>query len=190
MKRWKKGLHGFHTSGVTALTRTNQKHGRVGGYVTGQFCFSGKSADFSRSIVNFLKRKAEAERRETNCYVVPNHQSGFVCLPVGCLLAYNSRSMAAFCKARPAQGPLRSPRWRQPDLISYNSRVLLYQDCLKISFSYRRKDDNRRLRVEIAIRAIGSEFTIAWQSHLRAKMAIHGSASELNRIKIKTCEWK
>ena len=53
-----------------------------------------------------------------------------------------------------------------------------------------RKDDNRRLRVEIAIRAIASEFTIAWQSHLRAKMAIHGSASELNRIKIKTCEWK
>ena len=26
---------------------------------------------------------------------------------------------------------------------------------------YRRKDDNRRLRVEIAIRAIASEFTIA-----------------------------
>ena len=56
--------------------------------------------------------------------------------------------------------------------------------------TYRRKDDNRRLRVEIAIRAIASEFTIAWQSHLRAKMAIHGSVSELNRIKIKTCEWK
>ena len=56
--------------------------------------------------------------------------------------------------------------------------------------AYRRKDDNRRLRVEIAIRAIASEFTIAWQAHLRAKMAIHGSASELNRIKIKTCEWK
>ena len=53
---------------------------------------------------------------------------------------------------------------------------------------YRRKDDNRRLRVEIATRAIASEFTIAWQSHLRAKMAIHGSASELDRIKIKTCE--
>ena len=27
--------------------------------------------------------------------------------------------------------------------------------------AYRRKDDNRRLRVEIAIRAIASEFTIA-----------------------------
>ena len=27
--------------------------------------------------------------------------------------------------------------------------------------SYRRKDDNSRLRVEIAIRAIASEFTIA-----------------------------
>ena len=53
---------------------------------------------------------------------------------------------------------------------------------------YRRKDGNRRLRVEIAIRAIASELTIASQSHLRAKMAIHGSASELNRIKIKTCE--
>ena len=58
------------------------------------------------------------------------------------------------------------------------------------SQTYRRKDDNRRLRVEIAIRAIANEFTIAWQSHLRAKMAIHGSASELNRIKMKTCEWK
>ena len=54
---------------------------------------------------------------------------------------------------------------------------------------YRRKDDNRRLRVEIAIRAIASEFTSAWQSHLRAKMAIHGCASELNRMKVKTCEW-
>ena len=61
---------------------------------------------------------------------------------------------------------------------------------LATTTSYRRKADNRRLRVEIAIRANASEFTIAWQSHLRAKMAIHGSASELNRIKIKTCEWK
>ena len=51
-----------------------------------------------------------------------------------------------------------------------------------------RKDDNRRLRVEIAIRAIPHEFTIPRQSLLRAKMAIHGIASELNRIKIKACE--
>ena len=29
-----------------------------------------------------------------------------------------------------------------------------------LSLAYRRKDDNRRLRVEIAIRAIASEFTI------------------------------
>ena len=58
----------------------------------------------------------------------------------------------------------------------------------KRRLAYRRKDDNRRLRVEIAICAIASEINIARQSHLRAKMAIHGSASELKRIKIKTCE--
>ena len=55
---------------------------------------------------------------------------------------------------------------------------------------YRRKDHNRRLRVEITIRAIAIEFTVAWQSYLRAKMAIHGSASDLNRIKRKIWEWK
>ena len=32
-----------------------------------------------------------------------------------------------------------------------------------------RRDDNRRLRVDIAIRAIASEFPIPWQSHFRAK---------------------
>ena len=56
--------------------------------------------------------------------------------------------------------------------------------------AYRRKDYIRRLRVKIAIHAIAGELTIAWQSQLRAKMAIHGSASERNRIKRKTCEWK
>ena len=50
---------------------------------------------------------------------------------------------------------------------------------------YIRRDDNRRLRVDIAFRAIASEFPIAWQSHLRAKMTIHGRrATGLNRIKI------
>ena len=75
--------------------------------------------------------------------------------------------------------------------------------------AYRRKDDNRRLRVEIAIRAIASEFyhrmTIAlasengysWQcewtqSHknknVRVKIATHGIANKLNRM-MSTIAW-
>ena len=62
--------------------------------------------------------------------------------------------------------------------------TLVVKPTVTTKFAYRRKDDIRRLRVESAIRAIASELTIAWQSHLRAKMAIHGSPSEPNRIKI------
>ena len=44
--------------------------------------------------------------------------------------------------------------------VDHPNQVLLAR-CLAKELSYRRKDDSRRLRVEIAIRAIASEFTIA-----------------------------
>ena len=56
---------------------------------------------------------------------------------------------------------------------------------VSVVIAYRRKDDNRRLSVKIAICAIASKVTMESQSPLRGKLAIDGIASEFNRIKMK-----
>ena len=65
-----------------------------------------------------------------------------------------------------------------------------YREMTVVIFNtaYRRNHDNHMLRVKMAICAIVSEFTMAWQLQLQVKLAIHGIASELNRIKMKACE--
>ena len=84
-----------------------------------------------------------------------------------------------------------SRRVNETQIACFPEAGVRFKSTLYLPISaYRRKDDNCWLRVKIAIRAIASELTIAWQSHLRAKTAIHGSAIELNRNKIETCEWK